>query len=222
MPLSLVRRHGSSQPSRSVQAVRLAALALGVTSVAAVSALLLMFAGVTPLGKVNDVLNAALGGLALTLAVAAHRAARQDGRRTGPFELAGLAGLASAAAGAVVLTWGTWLVVTDTTGWVLAGLVSTVGLTGVGGWLLLALRPGGHAEVFGVGAGTLGRVTGLAMVLGVLALPSALRGVDEQAAVPLYGVVGQGVAWLGAYVLLPVWCRQVVVTRQKVHFRSRL
>lgn len=199
MPLSSLRAPACSQPSRALAAVRLAAAALGATVVAAAAALLLMFAGLAPFGPVNDVLNGVIGWLAFALALAVWSA---EGR---PQSLRALLGLAAAAGGAVFLSWGAWLVVSGTTGYVLAGLVSTLGLGCLGLWLVLGHTGAGRDGVLGSGPARLGRVMGALMTLGVFALPSALAGVDEQSALEWHGYVAQGPAWLGA-AMLPVWC----------------
>jgi hypothetical protein len=164
-----------------------------------------MFAGVPGAGTANDCLNAGIGWLALALAVAVHRHDRSGWR--------GEAATLAAAVGALVLTWGSWLVITETTGYVLAGLVSTLGLSAIGLWLTLAHSASGQDGVLGRGAPRLGLVTGMLMALGAIALPGAVQGVDDLATAPWHVHVGQAPAWLGAYVLLPTWCLRLVRRR---------
>lgn len=195
MPLSSLRTSARSQPSRASSApadVRLAALALGGTAVTAFVCLLAMFAGVPGAGTLNDHLNAAIGWLALAVAVLVRR---RDASGWG-----GDVATVAAAAGAVLMTWGSWLVITDTTGYVLAGLVSTLGLAAIGAWLLLVQKEAGR------GAGRLAVATGAVMASGVLALPGVLQRIDDYSGAPWHVYVA-GVGWLGAYVLLPAWCR---------------
>jgi hypothetical protein len=174
--------------------VRLAALALGGTAVTALVCLLAMFAGVPRAGTTNDYLNGALGWAALAVAVLV--------RRRNPSGWSGDVATVAAAVGAVLMTWGSWLVITETTGYVLAGLVSALGLSSIGTWLLLAHR------ATGLGAGRLGRAAGAVMASGILALPGALEGVDDYSGAPWHVYVA-GVAWLGAYLLLPAWCARL-------------
>ena len=183
-------------PSRSAE-VRLAALALGATAVTAAVCLLFMFAGVPALGPVNDHLNALVGWLALALAVLVRR---REGARW-PADAA----VAAAAVGAVVLTLGSWLVVSGATGYYLAGLVSSLGLAATGAALLLARPSLLAAGPVPAGTDRLLRLSGWCMAAGVLALPAALAGVDDPASAPPYVWVGEGLAWLGFYGLLPVW-----------------
>jgi len=183
-------------PSWSTE-VQLAVLALGATAVAAAVCLLLMFAGVPALGPVNDHLNALVGWLALALAVLVRR---REGAQW-PADAA----VATAAVGAVVLTLGSWLVVSGATGYYLAGLVSSLGLAATGPALLLTRPALLAAGPVPAGTDRLVRLCGWCMAAGVLALPAALAGVDDPAAAPPYVWVGEGLAWLGFYGLLPVW-----------------
>jgi hypothetical protein len=178
--------------------VRLAALALGGTAVTAFVCLLAMFGGVPGAGTLNDYLNAAIGWLALAVAVLVRR---RDASGWG-----GDVATVAAAAGAVLMTWGSWLVITDTTGYVLAGLVSTLGLSAIGSWLLLV-----HTKNRD-GTPTLGRAAGAVMATGVLALPGVLQGIDDYSGAPWH-VYAAGVAWLGAYALLPAWCARLARAR---------
>lgn len=208
MPLSRLRASARSQPSRAAEVprqVRLAALALGATAVTAVVCLGLMFAGLSRAGTVNDYLNGGMGWLALALAVAVRRHDR-SGRRGDVATLA-------AAVGALLLTWGSWLVITESTGYVRAGLVSTQGLSAIGLGLVLAHQGPGSDGVLARAPATLGLVTGALLALGAFALPGALQGIDDLAAAPWHVHVGQAAAWLGAYVLLPVWCLRLARRR---------
>lgn len=201
------RRPGSE---RVRQRVRLAALVLGLTLVVAVVSLLLFFVVHRPFGRINDVSNAAAGWIALLLAVLVRQAA-PDRPRAG-------ADLVAAALGAVGLSWGTYLVVSGTTGFQLAGLVSSLGIAASGVWVLLAhasatsatsatsSASAGSTRVTGHGSGRLGRLTGWLMVAGILVLPGVLAGVDDPAELAWHSWLGEAAAWLGFYVLLPTWC----------------
>jgi hypothetical protein len=177
--------------------VRLAALALAATLVVALVCLILLYVVGGVFGTVNDWANALVGWWVLLLAVLVRR---EDG---GGWPANAAVGAATA--GAVGLTWGTWLVVTDTTGFYLAGLVSTLGLAGVGAWMVLAHKASGAVGLLGTGPAQLGRVVGWLLVGGALALPGVLTGVDDFAEAQWHSYVAQASAWLGAYVLLPAW-----------------
>jgi hypothetical protein len=175
----------------------LVALALAATALVAVGCLVLLYAVGGVFGAVNDWANALLGCWVLLLAVLV----RLDGAGGRRADVAP----AAAAAGAVGLAWGTWLVVTQTTGFYLAGLVSTLGLAGVGAWLLLADAASARAGRPATGPVVLGRLTGWLLLGGVLALPGLLAGVDDLADAQWHSHLAEAGAWLGAYVLLPVW-----------------
>ena len=191
------RSSPASRTSAAPAEVRLAALALGASAVTSFVCLLLMFAGIERLGTVNDYLNGVIGWLALALAVVVRR---HDG---GGWK--GDAAVVAAALGALVMTWGSWLVVTGTTGYYLAGLVSTLGVAAIGAWLLLARSGSARGGPIEPRPTRLGRATGLVMLVGVLALPGMLTGYDDMARAPWHSLAS-GIAWLGAYVLLPIWC----------------
>jgi hypothetical protein len=166
-----------------------------------------MFVVGGPFGAVNDYANAATGWIALSLAILL--------RMTDGGGWAADGAVLAAGAGALGLTWGTYLVVTSTTGYYLAGLVSTLGLAALGLWLLLAHAASGHTGVLGRGPARLGRVTGFLMAFGVLAVPGVVAGVDDLATAPWHSVVALGCAWLGAYILLPIWCLQLGRVRER-------
>ena len=176
--------------------VRVAALALGATAAAAFVCLALLYAGVPAAGRVNDLLGGTIGWLALWVAVQV--------RRHDASGLRGDVAVVAAAVGAVVISMGSWLVLSGTTGWFLAGLVSSVGLSGLGAWLLLAHGASGSGAVLRRGPARLGVCAGWLMLLGVLALPGALQGVDDVADAPWHVYAGEAPAWLGA-LLMNVW-----------------
>lgn len=132
-------------------------------------------------GKANDLANALLGVLCGLLAV-------QVGR-----PLVALIG----AVGAVL---GTALVLSDTTGYYLAGLVSACGFALVGVWLLAT--PGLPARRLAV-------VAGGWMAIGLVAGIGIVQGQDDQDTAPWW-LLASGLAWGGTYLALPWWASRVV------------
>ena len=197
MPAGGPPDQGQSRPRSGVAELPHAALALEVAAVAAAVSLALMFASVEPLGTVNDFLNAVVGWLVLAMALVVRRT-------QGPGLLAGAA-VAAGALAAALLTWGTYLVVSGTTGYYRAGLVSSLGLAATGAWLLLAHAASGGSGLLDDGPARLGRVTGWFMAGGVLVVPSLVAGADDLASAPWHAWLAEGCAWLGLFVLLPVW-----------------
>jgi hypothetical protein len=198
MPSSSTEDTRPAASLRQQDAVRLAALAIAVTAVVAVVCLTLLYVVGGVFGTVNDWANALVGWWVLLLAVLV-RSVEGDGWPAN-------GAVTAAVAGAVGLTWGTWLVVTDTTGFYLAGLVSTLGLAGLGAWMLLAHTASGAVGLLRRGPARLGRVVGWLLVGGVLAVPGVLAGMDDFSDAQWHSYVAEASAWLGAYVLLPVWC----------------
>lgn len=185
--------------------VRLAALAVAGVDLLAVGSIAVFFAVGGPFGAVNDVANGAVGVLSVLLARELSRVAR-----SGPLDLllVGLAGVG----GAISVT-GTYLVLTESTGWYLAGLVSGVGNALIGAWLLgSSLRARRAVAGTGVAAAEhslalrrLGTAAGGLMLLGLAGLPAAVGRVDDRESASWLVNVGS-LGWLGTYALYPAWC----------------
>lgn len=173
------------------QATGRIAVAIGSLTVATVISLVLFFVVGGPFGLLNDIGNALIGILSAFLAL---RLAAAIGT--------GMLGVGAAILGAVVTVIGSWLVITEATGFFLAGLVSSVGFALIGAWLLtLTWSPIGSMSS---GLNTLGRVAGVAMLFGLVALPGILTGIDEMGAVPPW-LWAFSISWLGIYILYPAW-----------------
>ena len=96
-------------------AAGLVAIALAIVTVASIAALVAFYIVGGPLGSINDAGNALIGLLSAVLAILLRR-------RGG-----GWPGVAVAVIGAAVAVWGSWLVMAGTTGFLLAGFVSSIG-----------------------------------------------------------------------------------------------
>jgi hypothetical protein len=165
------------------------ALAVGLVAVVAVVSLIVFYVVQGPFGTINDVGNAGIGVLSAALAFGSARAAR-----TGPLALG------AAAAGAAFTVVGSYLVISDTTGFFLAGLVSSVGFALIGCWLVAISRTGAWAGRLG----SLGLVAGGAMIAGFAGAPGALMGIDDMSAVPPWLWIF-AISWIGTYILYPIW-----------------
>lgn len=168
------------------------AIGLGAAIVVSVLSLAIFFVAGEPFGQINDAGNAVVGILSAALAILlASRAA-------------GTAGVVAAVVGAVITATGSWLVVSGTTGFLLAGFVSTIGFGLIGVWLaLVAWSPvaGGWSR----GLRSVARSAAVAMVIGgAAAVPGALLGLDEFDAVPPW-LWPYALGWLGTYLLYPAW-----------------
>jgi hypothetical protein len=181
-----------SKRSTEGQTVAWVALTLAIVAVASVVSLALFFAMGGPFGFANDVGNALIGILSALLAI-----------RLAPAGGAGMAATGAAVIGAIVTVIGSGLVIAETTGFFLAGLVSSVGFALIGAWLL-ALSRSASVGSWPSGLRTLGRVGGVAMLFGVVAVPGILMGVDNMDAVPPW-LWAYSISWLGTYILYPAW-----------------
>jgi hypothetical protein len=181
-----------SERSTVDQAAGWVALAIGIVAVASVVSMIIFLVVAGPFGFINDVGNALIGILSAGLAF---RLAADRG--------AGTVAVGAAVIGAVVTVFGSWLVMSLTTGFFLAGLVSSVGFALIGAWLV-AFNRSARADQLPSGIRTLGRVAGVAMVFGVVAVPGIAMGIDDMDAVPPWLWLFS-ISWLGTYVLCPAW-----------------
>jgi hypothetical protein len=176
------------------------AVALGCVGLASGTSLIAFFVVGGPFGALNDVGNGALGVLSGLLAITLWRA--------GAAPPPGGGGVTSSLAllGAGVAAVGSLLILTDTTGFFLAGLVSSSGFALIGAWLIAlnlwlssdaAARWPKRRVVLGVAAGT-------AMALGFISVVGVSMGLDDMDTAPVWIHVG-GLSWLGTYLLFPIW-----------------
>jgi hypothetical protein len=167
------------------------AIALAAVAVGSLVSIALFFSVGGVFGPINDVGNGLIGLLSAALAFLL---VSQAG---------GWAGVAASVIGAGVAVLGTWLVMSGTTGFVLAGFVSTVGFGLIGVWLaLVAWGPMGDAW-FG-GLRVLAQIAAVAMIVGgLVAIPAVLQRIDSYETMPGW-VWLFSIGWIGVYVLLPV------------------
>jgi hypothetical protein len=173
------------------------ALTLAVVDVVGVLCLIALYVVGGPFGFINDVANALVGILSAVLA-------SQLANLTAATPAARLA-VAAAGVGAVVMTIGSALIIFDVTGWYLAGLVSAVGAALIGGWLLVVNGVGAEPPTLPPRLLGLGIITGAVMLLGLLAIPAVISGVDDWESAAWYVTLAQ-LNWLGTYLLYPLWC----------------
>lgn len=110
-----------------------------------------------------------------------------------------------AVAGAALTVVGTVLVVVGTTGFILAGFRSSVGLAFIGAWLVQLNRSPALASRWPGSRRTLGLIAGVAMLAGIVAVLGILMAADDFDAVPPWLWIFS-VGWLGTYLLYPARC----------------
>ena len=171
------------------------AIALTVVIVATVVSLIVFFIVGGVFGPINDVGNALIGGLMAALAILLSESVNGVMRWIG---------VALALVGAAVAAWGSWLVLSGETTFLFAGFVSTIGY-GLIAILLALVCWSPVADAWPGGLRLLGRMAAVLTVIGgVAAVPGLFSAAGDFNSLPptLWGF---SLAWLGVYVLLPVW-----------------
>jgi hypothetical protein len=182
------------------------AVAVGVVAAGSAVCLATYFVVRGPFGTLNDIGNATTGVLSAALAWRLRR------------HVAGRAGdvaLGAALAGAAITVTGSALVVSGSTGFFFAGLVSSVGFAGIGVWLVVLNRRSAAAATWSSRLRALGVIAGGLMLLGVATVPGVLLGLDDMETAPGWIWIGQ-LGWLGTFVVYPAWAISmgVVETRR--------
>jgi hypothetical protein len=188
-------RRGRVVSARTVAAL---ALALGIVLLFSLVTLALFFAGGGPFGALNDWSI----GISGVLAVAFVLAIREGG--LGDASVNGVILPAVSVIGAVLVVVGAWLVISDTTGFLLAGLVESFGFALFGCWLIAVSRSMATIGPWPRPLPTLGYATGILLVVGLIVAPGIVMGLDDMDTAPWWVWVGF-VGWLGIFVLLPIW-----------------
>jgi hypothetical protein len=171
------------------------ALATGLVAVGSAVCLGTYFAVQGPFGTMNDVGNAATGVLSGWLA---WRMRRQITSGVGTIALG------AAVAGAAMTVVGSSLVVSGATGFLFAGLVSSLGFAGIGAWLMVLNRSSGRVAAWPGTLRAVGVAAGTLMALGIFSAPAIPLGLDDMEAAPAWVWIGF-VGWLGVYVVYPAW-----------------
>ena len=180
---------------RSVAGV---AVATGVAGLISVASLTLFFAVGKPFGAIND-WTVGLVGLLSGLLAAMIRSRGVAGS-PGP----GAVSTGVAVVGAAIVVAGSALVISQTTGFMLAGLVESLGFALIGFWLIALSRSTGSASGWSRPLRNLGLVAGIVMAVGIVVAPGIAMGVDDMDTAPGWIWLGF-VGWLGIFVLYPIW-----------------
>ena len=197
---------------RSVAGV---ALATGAVALISVASLALFYTVGKPFGAINDWTVGAVGLLSGLLAAMF----RSRG-------VAGSPGLGTvwtgvAAIGAVIVVAGSALVISKTTGFVLAGLVESLGFAMIGLWLIALNRSTGSAAGWPVRLRNLGLAAGIVMAVGFVVTPGIAMGLDDANTAPGWIWIGF-VGWLGIFFLYPVWSIWLATTLRGAGNRAGL
>jgi hypothetical protein len=180
--------------SVSARTVGWIALVAGVVGLVSIASLIVFFIVGGPFGSINDWTIALLGVLSASLVLGLESARSQQLPAAGPV-IAAVGVL-----GAVIVVIGAGLVISQTTGFVLAGLVESLGFALVGVWLIAVNRRTGWPA----GTARLGLAAGVLMAVGFAVLPGIVARTDRMEDIPAIVWLGW-VGWLGIFVLYPIW-----------------
>ncbi|MFI5692334.1 hypothetical protein ACIA58_10885 [Kribbella sp. NPDC051586] len=167
---------------------RAVAMAHGIVGFTTCVCLIVFFAAGGPFGTINDFGNALFGVVSFALAWLLRPAASWLSG-----VLVSLAGL-----GAALTIVGTVLVVSNITGYYLAGLWSSSGFGLIGIWLVGISRPAAARMR------RAGLIAGAVMVLGLVGVPGIFRGLDILEIAPAWTYLAD-LSWAGTYLLFPAW-----------------
>jgi hypothetical protein len=174
------------------------ALVGGSVAVISAASLAAFFVVGGPFGAINDWTIGVYGLLAGVLAVSARQVAGAAGQ--GPGRVA----IALAVAGAATVVLGSYLVISDTTGFLLAGLIESVGFALIGVWLIVLNRSLVGAPQWPRRLPALGIAAGVVMTVGFIVVPGIAAGMDDASAAPAWVWIGF-VGWIGIFFLYPAW-----------------
>jgi hypothetical protein len=126
----------------------------------------------------------------------------------------------AALAGAALTVAGSSLVLSGTTGFLLAGLISSVGFAGIGAWLLAVSRTAGRTRDWPRRLRRAGGIAGALMAFGILSAPGMVLRFDDMATAPAWVWIGF-VGWLGTYVAYPAWAIWLGMAESRLGRRDR-
>jgi hypothetical protein len=179
------------------RAVSSLAFATGIVAVISVMSLALFFAVGAPFGAINDWTVGLVGLLSGLLAVAIRNSAMQASARSNVWT-------GVAVVGGLIVVAGSALVLSLTTGFLLAGLVESLGFGLIGLWLIDLNRSFGVAPGSPGGLRILGLAAGMVMALGIVVAPGIVLRLDDADTAPAWIWLGF-VGWLGIFLLYPLW-----------------
>ena len=179
-----------NDPATAERVARLATVT-GAVAIAADATILAFFAVGEPWGTINDAAYAALGILAGTVAWRLRA-------------YGGTTATGAAIAGGAIAAVGSSLVISHTTGWLLAGFVGALGYGLIGPSVVTASAAMLKDGLVPPGLGRLGRAAGLFMAVGLTAaIPVAMR-MDDPATTPVWAWLTMA-GFVGPAILYPAW-----------------
>ncbi len=174
------------------------AITTGFVYILAAVLLIIFFAVGQPFGTLNDIFNGLAGifsGILAWMLFVEHRATSPSLFRVG---------IVLAWVGVITVVIGSVLVISQITGWVLAGLYSSAGSALIGLWVLVFSYSMLKNNFLNRNLNIWGLVAGVLMVTGLAVLPGIFSGFDSETTVPWYLYVA-GLNALGGIMYI-IWC----------------
>jgi hypothetical protein len=112
--------------------------------------------------------------------------------------------LSLAMIGAIISLIGSVLILSDFTGFLLAGWYSCLGNALIGVWLMAFCYSMQRSDPLPHALILFGLVVGAFMALGLIGIPGILAKTDDITSMPWYLYIAL-FGWLGTYVLYPIW-----------------
>lgn len=174
------------------------AIATGAAAILAVIFLALMYAGKPAFGRLNDVFNSLIGIFSVVLAYMLYVEfpAKAPVLSQIPLRLVAL--------GAIFTLIGSFLVMSGSTGFVLAGWYTGIGNALIGLWLSLFCLTMQGGEQLPYSLVRFGIITGGFMVFGLIGIFGIVAKADSLESMPKYLYVAF-FSYLGTYILYPIW-----------------
>jgi hypothetical protein len=185
--------------SYSEATVRRIAIAIAVVALVGLMFIALYYTVGGPFGTLNDIFVALESVLSIVLMLALFPLHRALAPRLSGFSLA------IGVVGCILGPIGSGLVMSDQTGWFLAGLVATFGYACVGIWLLLFSCSVLHSPGFPRGLARLGIIAGSIAGVGLLAGPAILAGTDAMDSAGWPALAGLFIGGMGWNILYHLW-----------------
>jgi len=149
------------------------------------------------MGALNDTLNALTGVASAVLASGLHTTLRRLAPR------ASLVLLIGVWAGAIAITFGSWLIVTGRSDVELSSYYFFLGNGLIGIWLWVLNHPARQQAVWPRSLTQLGLIASVLMMVGLLGLYGIVLGLDGDDYSPMLMVTG--ISFLGIGILYPIW-----------------
>ena len=175
-----------------------AALATGIASILATVLIILFYIVGGLYGTLNDIFNGVAGILSGILVWMLFSEFRLNS------SILHRVVLVFALIGAVIVVFGSILIIFDFTGWVLAGWYTTLGNALIGIWLLVFSYSARRSNILPYNLSTFGLVVGAIMATGIIVIPGILTGIDSVESTPGFLNLGY-LGFLGPYFLYPIW-----------------